>query len=50
MIDKASCDLGASVRHMPCSIFQKLDLGELQPTPISLQFVDGSMKCSRKRR
>jgi len=44
-IDRALCDLGAIVSFMPYSIFQKLSLGELQPTPISLQFADGSMKC-----
>jgi len=44
-IDGALCDLGASVSLMPYSIFQKLGLGESQPTPISLQFMNGSMKC-----
>jgi len=29
---------------MPYSIFQKLGLGELQTTPISLQFIDDSVK------
>ena len=29
---------------MPHPIFTKLGLGGLLPTPISLQFVDGSMK------
>ena len=34
MIDRALCDLGASVSLMPYPIFQKLGLGELQPKPI----------------
>ncbi|XP_057984551.1 uncharacterized protein LOC110664552 [Hevea brasiliensis] len=43
-IDKALCDLGASVSLMPLSIFKKLDVGELKPTTISLQLADQSMK------
>ena len=44
-IDRVMCDVGISVSLTPYSIFQKLGLGELQPTHISLQFEDGSMKC-----
>ena len=44
MINRALWDLGSSVSLMAYFIFQKLDLGELQPTPISLQFANGSMK------
>jgi len=44
-IDGALCDHGASVSLMPYPTFQKLGLGELQPTPILLQFANGSMKC-----
>ncbi|XP_058000723.1 uncharacterized protein LOC131178800 [Hevea brasiliensis] len=39
-IDKALCDLGASVSLMPLSIFEKLKVGELKPTTISLQLID----------
>ncbi|XP_024022409.1 uncharacterized protein LOC112091902 [Morus notabilis] len=35
-IEKASCDLRASINLMPISIFQKLNLGEITPTTISL--------------
>ncbi len=35
-IDKALCDLGASVSLMPLSICQKLEVRELKPTTISL--------------
>ncbi|XP_057990621.1 uncharacterized protein LOC110671231 [Hevea brasiliensis] len=43
-INKALCDLGASVNIMPLSICQKLNVGELNPTTISLQLVDRSVK------
>ncbi|XP_058006748.1 uncharacterized protein LOC131182121 [Hevea brasiliensis] len=43
-IDKALCDLGASVSLMPLSICRKLDVGELKPTIISLQLADQSVK------
>ncbi|KAJ9162843.1 hypothetical protein P3X46_022585 [Hevea brasiliensis] len=43
-IDKALCDLGASVSLMPLSICQKLEIGELKPTTISLQLADRSVK------
>ncbi len=39
-IDKALCDLGASVSLMPLSIFEKLKVGELKPKTISLQLID----------
>ncbi|XP_024024484.1 uncharacterized protein LOC112092467 [Morus notabilis] len=35
-IEKALCDLGASINLMPFSIFRKLNLGEITPTTISL--------------
>ncbi|XP_021685681.2 uncharacterized protein LOC110668670 [Hevea brasiliensis] len=44
IINKALCDLGASVSLMPLSICKKLDVGELKPTTISLQLVDRSVK------
>ncbi|XP_058002266.1 uncharacterized protein LOC131179435 [Hevea brasiliensis] len=43
-IDKAFYDLGASVSLMPLSICQKLNVGELKLTTISLQLVDRSVK------
>lgn len=36
IIDKALCDLGASVRLIPLSTCEKLNLGELNPTKMSL--------------
>ncbi|XP_024022388.1 uncharacterized protein LOC112091888 [Morus notabilis] len=42
-IEKALCDLRASINLMPLSIFQKLDLGEITPTTISLQLADCSL-------
>ncbi|KAL2892377.1 Retrovirus-related Pol polyprotein from transposon 17.6 [Bienertia sinuspersici] len=44
VVDKALCDLGASVSLMPHSICQRLNLGELKPTRISLQLADRSVK------
>ncbi|KAI3692075.1 hypothetical protein L6452_31884 [Arctium lappa] len=41
---KALCDLGASINLMPLSIFRKLGLGEVQPTTITLQLADRSIK------
>lgn len=43
-IDKALCDLGASVSLMPLSICEKLKLGKLRPTRMSLQLDDHSVK------
>jgi gag-polyprotein putative aspartyl protease len=40
----ALCDLGASVSLMPMSIFEKIGVGELKPTQISLQLADQSVK------
>lgn len=36
VIDRALCDLGASVSLMPLSICERLKLGELRPTRMSL--------------
>ncbi|XP_050895129.1 uncharacterized protein LOC127101723 [Lathyrus oleraceus] len=44
IIDKASCDLGASVSLMLLSTCEKLNLGELRPTKMSLQLDDRSVK------
>ncbi|XP_024178805.1 uncharacterized protein LOC112184801 [Rosa chinensis] len=42
--ERALMDLGASVNLMPYSLYLKLKLGDLQPTSISLQFADRSVK------
>ncbi|XP_056688526.1 uncharacterized protein [Spinacia oleracea] len=44
VIDKALCDLEASVSMVPFSIFQRLNVGELKPTQVSLQLADRSVK------
>ncbi|XP_020272432.1 uncharacterized protein LOC109847612 [Asparagus officinalis] len=43
-INRALCDLGASVSLMPMSIYKKLGIGDLKPTTISLQLADRSVK------
>ncbi|XP_021767602.1 uncharacterized protein LOC110731991 [Chenopodium quinoa] len=45
-IDNALCDLGASVSLMPYSIYQRLELGELMPSKITLQLAGRSIKIS----
>ena len=40
---KALCDSGASINLMPLSVVQRLSLGELTPTAITLQMPDRSM-------
>ena len=40
---KALCDYGESINLMPLSVVQRLSLGELTPTAITLQMVDRSM-------
>lgn len=42
--ENALCDLGASVSLMPKSVFNKLGLGDLSPTNISLQLADRSIR------
>ncbi|XP_050914566.1 uncharacterized protein LOC127129422 [Lathyrus oleraceus] len=44
IIDKALCDLGASVSLMPLSTCEKFNLGELRPTKMSLLLADCSVK------
>ncbi|XP_050891393.1 uncharacterized protein LOC127096900 [Lathyrus oleraceus] len=44
VIDKSSLDLGASVSLMPLAVCRRLNLGELQPTKMSLQLTDRSVK------
>jgi len=41
-IDKALCDLGASVSLLPLSLFKKMGIGELKPTEMTLKLVDRS--------
>ena len=43
-IDKALCDLGASVSVMPLSVCSKLNMGDLKITNITLQMADRSVK------
>ncbi|XP_056697939.1 uncharacterized protein [Spinacia oleracea] len=38
--DNALCDLGASVNIMPYKTYEKLNLGDLSPTTMSLQLAD----------
>ena len=40
---KALCDSGASINLMPLSVAQRLSLGELTPTDITLQMVDKTL-------
>ncbi|XP_050916559.1 uncharacterized protein LOC127131686 [Lathyrus oleraceus] len=44
VIEKAFLDLGASVSLMPLAVFKRLNLGELQPTKMSLQLADRFVK------
>ena len=43
-MDKALCDLGASVSVMPLSINNKINLGVFKCTQITLHMEDRSMK------
>ncbi|XP_056695355.1 uncharacterized protein [Spinacia oleracea] len=43
-IEKALCDLGASVSVMPLSVCTKLNMGDLKVTNITLQMADRSVK------
>ena len=40
---KALCDSSASINLMPLSVVQRLSLGELIPTAITIQMADRSM-------
>ncbi|XP_022001718.1 uncharacterized protein LOC110899151 [Helianthus annuus] len=44
---RALADLGASINLMPFSLYEKLDLGELAPTRMTLSLVDRSVKYPR---
>jgi len=39
-IDKAMCDLRASVSLLPLSLFKRIGIGELKPTEMTLKLVD----------
>ena len=41
-LDKALCDLGASVSVMPKAVFDQLNDSMLTPTPMQLQLADSS--------
>ncbi|XP_010684550.1 uncharacterized protein LOC104899115 [Beta vulgaris subsp. vulgaris] len=43
-IQRALCDLGASVSLMPNAIFKKLNFGDLRLTRVSLQLADRSIR------
>ncbi|XP_038887345.1 uncharacterized protein LOC120077505 [Benincasa hispida] len=43
-VGHALCDLGASINLMPLSVFKKLRIGEAQPTSITLQLADRTIK------
>ncbi|CAM8983494.1 unnamed protein product [Rhodiola kirilowii] len=45
--DRALCDLGASISLIPYSLFEKIDVGELHPTTISLKLADTSSRIPR---
>ncbi|XP_026454318.1 uncharacterized protein LOC113355622 [Papaver somniferum] len=49
IIDRALLDLGTSVNLLPYSVYEKLGLGELKPTHVTLQLADRSVKipCGR---
>src|SRR5664279_1505777 len=43
-IKRALCDLGASVSLMPRTIFERMGVGELKPTRMTLQLADSSVR------
>ena len=46
-MEKALLDLGASVNHLPYSMYRQLGLGELKPTSITLSLTDRSIKIPK---
>ncbi|KAI3806721.1 hypothetical protein L1987_22635 [Smallanthus sonchifolius] len=46
-LNHALADLGASINLMPYYVYKQLDLGELQPTHMSISLADRSVKCPR---
>jgi hypothetical protein len=47
LFDRALLDLGASINLLPYTVYETLGLGELQPTSITLQLADRSIKRPR---
>ena len=47
IMEHALLDLGASVDLIPFSVYQKLGLGELKPTSVTLQLDDHSIREPR---
>ena len=47
LFEKALLDLGASINLLPYTVYETLQLGELQPTSITLQLADRSIKYPR---
>ncbi|XP_021750422.1 uncharacterized protein LOC110716095 [Chenopodium quinoa] len=45
--DRVLCDLGASVNSMPYSLYEKLGLQKLKPSPISLQMADRTARLPK---
>ncbi|XP_075499196.1 uncharacterized protein LOC142537576 [Primulina tabacum] len=46
-VNRALCDLGASINLMPFSIYRTLELGEVKPSTITLQLADRSLTYPR---
>ena len=46
-MEHALLDLGTSDNLIPFSVYQKLGLGELKPTSVTLQLADRSVRESR---
>ena len=46
-IENALCDLGASINLMPYSIYKKLGLSDPQPTRVSIQLADRTIRYPR---
>jgi hypothetical protein len=47
LFDHTLLDLGAGINLLPYEVYQKLSLEELQPTSITLQLANRSIKQSR---
>ena len=46
-IEKVLLNFGASVNLLPYLVYQRLNLGELKPTPVTFLLVDRSVKVPR---
>ena len=42
-VENALCDLGASINLMPLSFYNKMKIGQMKPTSITLQMADISV-------